>query len=156
MKNVALITGASGGLGECFAELFARDGYNLILVARNEEKLNRVKKRVKREYNVSAEIFVCDLSDTDAADKVYAFAAEKEAEIAALVNNAGFGDFGEFHRADPEKLTAMVQVNDMTPMRLTRLILPQMTQRKSGKILNVASVAAFAPGALMSVYYASN
>ncbi len=155
MKNVALITGASGGLGECFAELFARDGYNLILVARNEEKLNRVKERMKREYNVSAEIFVCDLSDTDAADKVYAFAAEKEAEIAALVNNAGFGDFGEFHRADTEKLTAMVQVNDMTPMRLTRLILPQMTQRKSGKILNVASVAAFAPGALMSVYYAS-
>ena len=155
MKNVALITGASGGLGECFAELFARDGYNLILVARNEEKLNRVKERMNREYNVSAEIFVCDLSDTDAADKVYAFAAEKEAEIAALVNNAGFGDFGEFHRADPEKLTAMVQVNDMTLMRLTRLILPQMTQRKSGKILNVASVAAFAPGALMSVYYAS-
>lgn len=71
------------------------------------------------------------------------------------MNNAGFGDFGEFYRSDLTKQTEMVQVNDMALMRLTRLILPQMIARKSGKILNVASVAAFAPGPLMSVYYAT-
>lgn len=155
MKNTALITGATGGLGECFARLFAADGYNLILTARSEERLRGLKEKLEAEYGVRAEIFPCDLSEADAADKVYDFTETLGAEIVALVNNAGFGDFGEFYRADLKKLDDMVRVNDITLMRLTRLILPQMTQRRGGKILNVASVAAFAPGALMSVYYAS-
>lgn len=155
MEKTALITGASSGLGECFARLFAADGYDLILVARKEERLQKVKERAEKEFSVKAEIFVCDLSEADAAERIFDFCREKEAEITALVNNAGFGDFGEFYQSSLEKATNMVQVNDMTLMRLTRLVLPQMVERKSGKILNVASVAAFAPGALMSVYYAS-
>ena len=155
MKNVAVITGASGGLGEEFAKLFARDGYNLILVARNTEKLEKLKREIESNYGVIAEISACDLSKARSAEEVFDFCEKKGAEISALVNNAGFGDFGEFYRADMDKLTNMVQVNDMTLMRLTRLILPQMAERKCGKILNVASVASFAPGALMCVYYAS-
>ncbi len=155
MKNTAVITGASGGLGREFARLFAKDGYNLILAARNGEKLQKLKEETEKEYGVTAEIFICDLSETEAPEKLFAFCEEKQAEIAALVNNAGFGDFGEFYRSDLTKQTEMVQVNDMALMRLTRLILPQMIARKSGKILNVASVAAFAPGPLMSVYYAT-
>ena len=144
MKNTAVITGASGGLGREFARLFAKDCYNLILAARNGEKLQKLKEETEKEYGVTAEIFICDLSETEAPEKLFAFCKEKQAEIAALVNNAGFGDFGEFYRSDL-----------MALMRLTRLILPQMIARKSGKILNVASVAAFAPGPLMSVYYAT-
>lgn len=155
MKNVALITGASGGLGAEFAKLFANDGYNLILVARNAEKLEKIKRETEKDYNVCVEVFTCDLAQANAAEEIFEFCGDKNAEIVALVNNAGFGDFGEFYRADLKKLTEMVQVNDMTLMRLTRLFLPQMTERKSGKILNVASVASFAPGPLMSVYYAS-
>ena len=143
MKNTAVITGASGGLGREFARLFAKDCYNLILAARNGEKLQKLKEETEKEYGVTAEIFICDLSETEAPEKLFAFCKEKQAEIAALVNNAGFGDFGEFYRSDLTKQTEMVQVNDMALMRLTRLI------------LNVASVAAFAPGPLMSVYYAT-
>ena len=155
MKNVAVITGASGGLGEEFAKLFAQDGYNLVLVARNAGKLEKLKDEIEKNYGVRAEILPCDLSKERSAEEVFAFCKEKGAEISALVNNAGFGDFGEFFRADINKLTDMMQVNDVTLTQLTRLILPEMAARKSGKILNVASVASVAPGALMSVYYAS-
>ena len=155
MKNVALITGASGGLGREFARLFARDGYNLLLTGRSEEKLLPVKTEAERTYGVTAEIFACDLAEENAANAIYAFAGGIRAEVTALVNNAGFGDFCELYRADEKKLADMVQVNTAAPTRLTRLFLPAMVQRKSGVIINVASVAAFAPGALMSVYYAT-
>ena len=155
MKNVALITGATGGLGREFVDLFARDGYNLLLTGRNEKKLSLIKKEAELTYGITAEVFPCDLAKSGAAEKIYSFAGEKQAEVTALVNNAGFGDFCEFYRESEEKLSDMVQVNAAVPVALTRLFLPAMVQRKSGVILNVASVAAFAPGPLMSVYYAS-
>ena len=155
MNNVALITGATGGLGKEFAKLFARDGYNLLLTGRKEEKLALLKNEVETTYNVKAEIFACDLSKAGATEKLFSFVKEKQAEVTALVNNAGFGDFNEFYRANEEKLADMVQVNVAVPTLLTRMFLPAMVQRKRGVILNVASVAAFAPGPLMSVYYAT-
>lgn len=155
MKNVALITGASGGLGTEFCKLFAKDGYNLLLAARNGDKLNEIKAEIEKTYSVSVLTIKIDLSQSAAPERLYEFATEQNAEICALVNNAGFGDFGAFETCDLNKATQMVQVNDMALMRITRLFLPQMTARKSGKILNVASVASFAPGPLMSVYYAS-
>lgn len=155
MKNVALITGATGGLGKEFAKLFARDGYNLLLTARKEENLSVIKNELEQTYGVTAEILPCDLKESGAAEKIYSFAKEKQAEVTALVNNAGFGDFCEFYLANGEKISDMVQVNVAVPVALTRLFLPDMVQRKSGLVLNVASVAAFAPGPLMSVYYAS-
>ncbi|MDD6995690.1 MAG: SDR family NAD(P)-dependent oxidoreductase, partial [Candidatus Borkfalkiaceae bacterium] len=89
MKNVALITGATGGLGREFVDLFARDGYNLLLTGRNEKKLSLIKKEAESTYGITAEVFPCDLAKSGAAEKIYSFAGEKQAEVTALVNNAG-------------------------------------------------------------------
>lgn len=155
LKKTVLITGASGGLGLAFAKIFARKGYHLILVARNESKLLTLKKELEAAYHIQAELFAKDLSQKDAADDIFHFTAEKGLFVDVLINNAGFGDFGEFTDCSWQKQYEMVQVNIVALMQLSHCFLPGMKERGHGKILNVASIAAFQPGPLMSVYYAT-
>lgn len=153
--KTVLITGASSGIGLEFARIFAREGYHLVLVARREERLIQLKKELEQKHSIQVTYFICDLTVFDAADRMYQFLQYKKIQIDVLVNNAGFGLGGEFSGADLVRVTEMVQVNVTTLMRLTRLLLPDMIERREGKILNVASMAGFLPGPLSSVYYAT-
>lgn len=150
-RPTALITGASGGIGADLADLFARDGYDVVLVARSEEKLRQLAERLQG-FGASAQVIVADLAKPDAAVDVV---RQLHGEVDALVNNAGFGIVGPFAETDGAKELEMIQVNIAALTHLTKLILPGMVARKRGRILNVASTAAFQPGPLMAVYYAS-
>ncbi len=151
----ALITGASSGLGWEFAKLFAQDGNDLILVARRIEKLNELKAELEKSYNINVQVLSQDLTEKDAAKKVFAFTTKKKLSVDFLVNNAGFGDFGSFAECDLAKQSSMIQLNIACLTEMTHYFLPQMIERKSGRILNVASIASFMPGPMMSVYYAT-
>ncbi|TSC57600.1 MAG: short-chain dehydrogenase/reductase SDR [Candidatus Peregrinibacteria bacterium Greene0416_62] len=153
--KTALITGASGGLGEEFAKLFAQDSYDLVLVARNQERLQAVAKELQSKYNVAAHIIAIDLSVPNAATMLFKELQKRNIQVHTLVNNAGFGAYGLFHETSYEHEKQLLQVNITALTDLTKLLLPQMVQRKSGAILNIASTAAFQPGPLMAVYYAS-
>jgi short-subunit dehydrogenase len=157
MRNrpVALITGASGGLGLEFSKLCATDGYDLVLVARSEEKLHAVKSHLEQRYGVDAHVCPQDLSQKDAALNIFDYTREHGLVVNALVNNAGFGDAGAFSGCDWKRQQDMVQVNIVALMQLTYCFLPQMLDLGRGRILNLSSVAAFCAGPYMSVYYAS-
>ena len=144
-RKTALITGASGGIGLDLARLFARDGYRVILVARTEEKLRRLASELGGDY------IVADLSRPEAPQQIF----EKAGEVDALVNNAGYGTAGAFNETDLRTELGMLQVNVVALTHLTKLFLPAMVKRGAGAILNVASTAAFQPGPLMAVYYAT-
>ncbi len=149
-----LITGASYGLGAEFARLFAANHHHLILVSRSLEKLTLLKEELTKKYLIDIDIITCDLSASGAAfDLVEKLKIFKPVNI--LVNNAGVGDFGFFQDLDPIKQQQMIDLNITNLTLLTRLLLPYMIKQHSGKILNVASTAAFQPGPLMAVYYAS-
>lgn len=150
-----LITGASGGIGLELARIFATDGYDVILTARSEDKLERVKRALERRYGVRAYSFPCDLSKKDAAVKIYEYTKANGIEVDILVNNAGFGDCADFAESDWQRQSDMVSLNIVALMQLTKCYLPEMKQRGNGKILNVASVASFCAGPGMAVYYAS-
>ena len=154
-NKTALITGASGGIGYELALIHAKQGDNLVLVARSEEKLNALKVKLEQENGIEVTVLALDLSQPDSAGKVYAFTQEKEIFVDYLVNNAGFGDFGFFHEADWSKTHAMIQLNITILTHLTHLYLQDMVKAKKGKIMNVASTAAFQPGPTMAVYYAT-
>ncbi|MEZ0393046.1 MAG: SDR family NAD(P)-dependent oxidoreductase [Pseudobdellovibrionaceae bacterium] len=149
----ALITGASSGIGWELAHVMAAKEWDLILVARTGEKLNELKTELEKKYRIRAQVIPMDLAKPEAALDLFRKTQGFEVEI--LVNNAGFGDYGAFADADWKRQRDMIQVNIMALTELTHLFLPSMIQRKSGKILNVASTAAFQPGPLMSVYYAT-
>ena len=151
----SLITGASGGIGAELARLFAADGFDLVLVARRKEKLDELKNELESAHKIRVSVFECDLSKDGAAQKVFAFTQEQNISVDVLVNNAGFGDWGLFAECNLEKQNQMIHLNILSLTELTRLFVPQMTERKSGRILNVASIASFMPGPKMSVYYAS-
>ena len=154
-SKTALVTGASGGLGLEFARLLAKEYCDLVLVARNEGKLNGIKRELEKEYGITAWVCPCDLSRVDAALGVYQFTQAHDLEIDALINNAGFGDSGKFVECNWQKQYEMVQVDITALMQLTHCFLPGMIGRKHGRILNLSSVAAFCAGPGMSVYYAS-
>ncbi|BDA80470.1 short-chain dehydrogenase [Leptospira kobayashii] len=154
MKTV-LITGASTGLGKDFAELFAKDGYSLILVARNKGKLESLKNEIKTKYGQESYVFVKDLSLPGSAKELFDEIKKKNLNIDSLVNNAGIGLNGAFAENEFQEETQMLQLNVVTLVELTHLVLPEMIKRKSGEILNIASTAAFQPGPYMSGYYAS-
>jgi len=151
MTHTALITGASSGIGADLARLFARDGYDLVLVARREEKLRELAK----ELGVTSTVIVADLARPDAAQEIANALVEKSINIDVLVNNAGLGLAGPFMANDFAKDLQMIQVNIVALTQLTKLLLPGMVSRRQGRILNVASTAAFQPGPLMAVYYAT-
>ena len=149
MTSTALITGASGGLGADFARLFAKDGYELVLVARSEEKL----RQLARDLGVKTTVISADLSKPDAAADLVARLGGMEIDV--LVNNAGVGLAGAFVDTDLEKELEMIQLNITALTQLTKLLVRPMVQRGRGRILNVASTAGFQPGPLMAVYYAT-
>ena len=151
----ALITGSSGGIGAELARLFAKDGIDLLLVARTAEKLLALQSELEADCHVSVSVLAKDLSEDGAAQAVFDFAQANHISVDVLVNNAGFGDWGFFAESDLAKQRQMIQLNIAALTELTHLFLPAMIVRKNGRILNVASVASFMPGAKMSVYYAT-
>jgi len=150
-----LITGASSGIGKEFSLLFARHKHNLVLVARSSGTLALLKEHIEKNFGVDVLTLAKDLSDPYAPQEIFDELKKLNIEINILINNAGFGSSGWFYESDLINNHDMVQVNVDALTQLTRLFLPSMIERKSGKILNVASTAAFQPGPLMAVYYAS-
>lgn len=151
LKQTVLITGASSGIGYELSKLFAKEGCDVILVARNREKLEQVAS----ELHGHATPIAADLSSPEAPAALYRSLLDKERRVDVLVNNAGFGAVGEFTESEFSSGPEMIQVNVNSLVTMTRLFLPEMLLRKSGGILNVASTAAFMPGPYMSVYYAT-
>lgn len=151
----ALITGASNGIGLELAKQFAADNINVVLVARSQSKLAELALELESKYKIKTYVVAKDLGQPGAAAEVYNWCGSQGIAIDYLVNNAGFGDFGFFHESDWTKQEQMIALNITTLTHLTHLFLPAMVQRGFGKILNVASTAAFQPGPTMSVYYAT-
>ncbi len=151
----ALITGASSGIGWELAKLFAQNGYDLVLSARNEAKLNELAADLAARYGVKCRVLVQDLAQPQAPREIFGQLQREAISIDVLINNAGFGSWGRFDQADLQQQMDMLQVNIAALTHLTRLFLPEMVQRDSGKIMNVASTAAFQPGPMTAVYYAS-
>lgn len=143
----ALITGASSGMGRDMAKILSQKGYDLILVARDEKKLEEVKKQLKTE----TKIVVMDISNEENCKKIY----EENKDIDILINNAGFGDCGHFEETSLDKDIQMIHTNIIAYHILTKLYLKEMIKKDSGKILNVASIAGFMPGPLMTTYYST-
>ncbi|MDO4357733.1 MAG: SDR family oxidoreductase [Clostridia bacterium] len=155
MKQTALITGASGGIGRELAKIFAREGWNLVVVARSEDMLNELKRALEQAHGISVRVLIQDLADPGAPRRVAEQLAAEHMAVDALVNNAGFGDNGDFVDSDWQRQRDMVQLNVLALMELTHIFGAQMRDRGSGRILNIASVAAFFAGPRMSIYYAS-
>ena len=154
-KKICLITGASGGIGYEFARLFAQDSYNLILIARNEEKLCKIASELEEKYNIYVRVMPKDLSIPSVPDEIFQETEREGLKINTLINNAGFGTNGFFLETDLQKQLEMIQVNISSLTHLTYLYAKKMASDAGGKIINVASTAAFQPGPLMAVYYAS-
>jgi short-subunit dehydrogenase len=156
VSKTALVTGASGGIGFELARLLAADGHDLVLVSRSAEDLEKARRKLVEEHGTSVRLFVRDLSRPGEA-----FALWREVEAAGLVidvliNNAGVGLYGPLAEEDPDALAAMVELNVVALTTLTRLALPGMLERRSGRILNVGSVTGYQPGGpRMAAYYAS-
>jgi len=153
--KVALVTGASGGIGYELALLLARDGYDLVLVARSADRLAALAERLERDHGVSVRVMARDLAAPGAPEEIHAELAAQSVGVDVLVNNAGFGLMGPFAGMSPESVREMLQLNVVALTLLTRLFLDRMLERGHGRILNLASTAGFQPGPLMAVYYAT-
>jgi uncharacterized protein len=153
--EVALITGASSGIGRELARLFAEDGYDLVLVARNRRRLEALAAELESEHRVQVLVLVADLADPAAPPAIAAELARQSIAASVLVNNAGTQVYGRFAEAGLEAQLALLQVNAAAIIHLTRLLLPGMIARGHGRILNVGSTGSFAPGPLNAVYCAS-
>lgn len=154
-RRTALITGGSGGIGLELAKVLARNHFDIVLVARKRDTLEGAAGQLEGKFNVTAHVFAADLRREEAPQAIFDFLRNENIPIEILVNNAGFGLGGEFAETDINRELEMIQVNIAALTQLTKLFLPAMIKRKSGRILNVASTAAFQPGPLMSVYYAT-
>ena len=154
-SKTALVTGASAGIGYELARLFALGGYDLVLVSRDKAKLEEVAAELEATYDITGVALSKDLTVPVAPEEILQELQRHSIDIDVLVNNAGFGTHGPFHESDMEKELSMIRLNVNALAHLTRLFLPQMVDRGSGKILNVTSTAAFQPGPLMAVYYAT-
>jgi short-subunit dehydrogenase len=152
-KGAALITGASSGIGAELAKLCAADGYSPILVARRADQLQELAASLSKTYGVEARAVAADLSDPSAPQSIFEATPREPIEI--LINNAGFGLRGPFAETDWLAEQRLVEVNIKALTHLTKLYLPDMLRRRSGRILNVASTAAYVPGPFMAFYYAS-
>ena len=145
-----LITGASSGIGRDIARIYSQKGYNLVLVARSEENLNKLKTELENNKS-NIEIISMDLSVKENCIELH----KRVKDVDILINNAGFGDCGNFTKTDLEKEINMIKTNIIAYHILMKLYLKDMKEKNSGKILNVASIAGFMPGPLMSTYYAT-
>lgn len=153
--QTALVTGASGGIGCELAKLFGADHYNLVLVARGSDRLNQVAAEISDRCGVDVKTFALDLATAPAAQFLFDQLQREQVTVDVLVNNAGFGALGEFAGMPEEEILGQINLNVTAVTRLTRLFLPAMLARRAGKVMNVASTAAFQPGPLMAVYYAT-
>lgn len=151
----ALVTGASGGIGEAFARELAARGASVVLVARRKDRLEALARELKRAHGVKAVAFSQDLTAAGAADALFKAAQKKKLRIDLLVNNAGFGLGGDFAEQPPARVTEMLELNVVTLAALTRLFLPGMLERGRGGVVNVASTAAFQPLPYFAAYAAS-
>ncbi|HYL63779.1 MAG TPA: SDR family oxidoreductase [Candidatus Methylomirabilis sp.] len=151
----ALVTGASAGIGKALAEELARGGTNLVLTARRRERLEELAQQLTTQTKVQAKVFVADLAEPDAPGKIFRFTNEQGIEVELLINNAGFGAYGEFETHETQRLTGMVQVNCAAVVHLTRLYLPGMVSRGHGDVMILASTAAFQAVPYLSTYAAT-
>ena len=152
---IALVTGASSGIGRDIAIELAKRKYDIIAVARNEKALNDLKSDVEKEYNINVDVSPMDLVDRDGCVQLHKEVKEKYGCVDVLVNDAGFGACGDFTETDLDKELGMIDTNIVAYHVLTKLYLQDMKQKNSGKILNVASIAGFMPGPLMATYYST-
>lgn len=153
--RTALITGASAGIGRELARTFAREHYDLILVARSGDKLEELAKSLHQEFLVKATAIACDLSRAAETEKLLNRIESEKILVDALVNNAGFGEYGPFSETNEVREQQMIDLNVSALVRLTKYFVPQMKKRGSGRILQIASTAAFQPGPFMAVYFAT-
>lgn len=151
----AIITGASTGIGREFARICARHGYNVVLIARSQAQLENLANEIRENTNRTAVVLASDLANPAAPQEIFEQIARLNLHPEILINNAGFGLVGRCWELDEMEQVRMVQVNVTALTHLTRLFLPGFIARRRGRILNVASTAAFQPGPLMSVYYAT-
>lgn len=154
-EQTALITGASAGIGHELAKLFARDGYRLVLVARRKVAMEKLAEELRKLGSPGVTVIVKDLSLLEAPDQLFAETQKAGIHVDVLVNNAGFGGNGAFAKTNLDDELDMMQLNMVALTHLTKLYLPAMLARKHGKIVNIASTAAFQPGPFMAVYYAT-
>jgi uncharacterized protein len=153
--STALITGASGGIGKAFAEKMAARRINLVLVARSEAKLNQLASELQAKYSIKVDVIIKDLTEIGATNSVFDYTQMRGIAIDYLINNAGFGDYGDFAKSNENRQTQMVQLNILALVDLTHKYLPLMRQQNSGNIINIASIAAFQPIPYISVYAAT-
>jgi uncharacterized protein len=151
----ALVTGASAGIGEAIAVELAEAGVNLILTARRRERLDALAERLRLAHSIQTQVIVADLAQPEAPQQIFDATEGTGVPVELLVNNAGFGKYGEFLHSDLERDTTMVQVNCAAVVHLTGLFLPRMTVRRRGSIMIVSSLAAYQPVPYMAVYAAT-
>ena len=154
-RSYVLITGATTGIGYELAKLYANDGNNLILVARDEEKLEKVKEELMLLYNINVYSISLDLSEDNSCEKLLNYVNKKNISVDILINNAGLGSFGYLSEIEIEKELNLIDVNVRALTELTKVFLPIMISHGDGEIMNVASTAAFCAGPKMATYYAS-
>ena len=152
---IALVTGASSGIGRDMARELAKRKYNIIAVARNVEELNKLKIELEKKYGIIVNVMPTDLSNTDACEKLHADVKAKYGVIDVLINDAGFGTCGKFTDTDLDKEIKMIDTNVIALHILTKLFMRDMVEVNKGHILNVASIAGFMPGPLMATYYST-
>lgn len=151
----ALLTGASAGIGVALAEQLAAGGTNLVLTARRRDRLEKLALDLSSKFKIKTEVFATDLAQIKAPDEIFAFTKEKGIPVHLLINNAGFGAYGELPAVETQRLLDMVQVNCTAVVHLTRLYLPDMVARKSGDVLILASTASFQAVPYISTYAAT-
>jgi len=155
MSKTALITGAANGIGHELAKILIRDSYDLILIDKDRDKLEEIKQRWENESDQTVKIIPKNLSFPGAAHEIFKEVKSWNIPVDVLINNAGFGTFGLFTETDWERETEMINLHVLATTQLTKLFLKEMIKRNYGNIMNTSSLAAFLPGPLMAVYYAS-
>ena len=153
--SAVLITGASSGIGAVFAQELAKQNKNLVLVARSEDKLQQIAEKLQAKYQVEIQVIKQDLTEADAVNKIFTKLESQQINIDFLINNAGFGDYGSFNQSKWETQQRMIQLNILALVELTHKYLPIMISNNYGRIINVASTAAFLPMPYLSVYAAT-
>lgn len=153
MAETALITGASGGIGAALARVFAQHGHPLVIVARSQDKLLKLANELQSAHGVNVQVIALDLTAPGAPQHLYDELAGTQIDI--LVNNAGYATYGPFNEIETERDLNMAHLNMITLTHLCKLFMPPMLVRGKGRVLNIASTAAFQPGPLMAVYYAT-
>ncbi len=155
MKNIALITGASSGIGKELAIEHARHKGDLVIVARRQKELEELKFKLEKEFDIKVKVIAKDLTLAESAKEIYNELKSEGIEIDILINNAGFGGVGKYSEQPWELNEAMIDLNIKALSGLTRIFLPDFIERNSGKIMNVSSIASYMPGPLQSVYFAT-